>query len=245
MEVEKVKIKKYAKKHQEKLLNLEKIIGIKFEDKTLLLKSMLHKSYANEEELRVSNERLEFLGDAVLSLVIAENLFKKHKKSNEGKLAKKRATMVSEDQLAKAAHHLGINGFLLLGKGASKEETGKKSNLADFTEAIIGAIYLDRGLMASKKFILERLLIKDVTLDESRYDPKSALQEYTLSAWSKLPHYHLYKTTGPPHMRNFKVRVEINGEIYGKGEGSNKKDAEKMAARKALEKITELEKVES
>lgn len=228
-------MKQLLSDYAEHISELETRLGVKFRNPTNLLKACIHSSFANENNLKVINERLEFLGDAVLSLVVAENLFKTKHAVNEGQLAKLRSALVSEQTLAECAARLGIEPFLLLGKGASRETSGRRSNLADFIEAVIGAIYLDRGYRKAKEFIIEKLLgdrIKQI--DYAAYDPKSTLQEYLLSSEGELPKYTVVDISGPPHNRVFKVQVRYRGRLLAEGVGKSKKSAEKEAARRAL-----------
>lgn len=221
------------------LEDLEDKLGIKFRKRELLLEAMIHKSFSNEVNISLSNERLEFLGDAVLGLVIGEFLLKKFEKDTEGELAKKKAALVSEESLAHVAEELGLEKFLLLGKGARKEETGKRSNLADFMEAIIGAIYLDKGIRTTKKFIHDYVIeVRSESIEEI-LDTKSALQEYALAHFKKLPRYRVIGVEGQVHNRTYTVSVELNGKILGFGTGKSKKRAEKDAARKALKRLKE------
>lgn len=228
-------LKKLLSIYEKEIVELEQRLEIKFRNRTTLLKACIHTSFANENNLNVTNERLEFLGDAVLSLVIAEYLFKSRTDVREGELAKLRSALVSEQTLAECAASLGIEPFLLLGKGASQETLGRRSNLADFIEAIIGAIYIDRGYRRARKFILEKLLKERLKqIDYAAYDPKSTLQEYFLAKEGQLPKYQVVNISGPPHNRTFTVQVTFKNKLLAVGTGSSKKSAEKEAARKAL-----------
>ncbi len=230
-------LKDILENKKEAVQELERQLGIRFKKKELLLEAMMHKSFSNEVNTSFSNERLEFLGDAVLGLVTGEFLLKHFFEDSEGELAKKKAAMVSEESLAYVAEKLGIEKFLLLGKGAQKEETGRKSNLADFLEAIIGAIYIDRGIRSARKFINENLIKTRASVLKKFFDSKSELQEYSLAKFKLLPKYRVIKVDGPVHSRTYVVTVELNGKILGLGQGKSKKNAEKEAARKALERL--------
>lgn len=233
----KKKLESLTEEKKEFLEKLEKKIGIKFKNKAILLNACLHASYANEQKLPINNEKLEFLGDAVLSLVISDFLYKKTQADGEGALARAKSIIASEDSLARCAENLGLNEFLLLGKGASKEERGKKSNLADFLEAIIGAIYLEKGFRTVKKFIEDHLLLSPEKIDFIKHDPKSALQELLVKKYHHQPKYRLISVSGPPHDRQFEVAVYLRDKMIGKGKGSSKKEAEKNAAMDALTRL--------
>lgn len=231
---QKEKLVQLLRQTQDDILMLQDIIGVKFKNPLLLMQACIHASFANEQGLNIDNEKLEFLGDAVLSLVISEYLYKTTVNSTEGDLAKTKSIIASETALAELAQQLGLDEFLLLGKGASKEERGKKSNLADFVEAIIGAIFLDKGLKAVKNFIYKNLLTNYSQIDFAKYDPKSTLQEYMVKKYHSLPKYRVISISGPAHARNFVCAALYKDRIIGIGEGRSKKEAEKKAALSAL-----------
>lgn len=216
---------------------LEERLGIKFQNRKLLLEAMMHKSFSNELNTSYSNERLEFLGDAVLGLLVGEFLMKHFFEDREGELAKKKAALVSEESLSHVAEKLDLEKFLLLGKGAQKEETGRRSNLADFLEAIIGAIYVDKGIRSVRKFVNDNLIRARTPILEKFLDSKSELQEYSLAKFRLLPKYRIIEVSGPVHKRTYVVTVELNGKILGTGQGKSKKNAEKDAAWKALVRL--------
>ncbi|MGM0438608.1 MAG: ribonuclease III [Bacillota bacterium] len=224
---------------------LEEILGIKFKDKSLLRRAVTHKSFPNENpKLDIkNNERMEFLGDAVLDLSMSSYLFEKFPDYPEGKLAKMKAILVSAPVLSEIAKEININKFLLLGKG--EEMTGgreRDSILADSLEGIIGAIYLDQGLDAADKFIVENFKndIEIVKSGDHIRDYKTLLQETIQKNSNKRPEYFVEDEKGPDHNKTFIVRVEFSDRILGFGKGSSKKDAEQKAAKVALENLEEI-----
>lgn len=221
---------------------LEKRLGVKFKDIALLQRSLVHSSYVNEnpEGALESNERLEFLGDAVLGLVVADDLFDAYPDLDEGKLTELRTHLVRRDTLAKAARRLNLGKSLLLGKG---EETGggqtRPTNLAHAYEAVVGAIFLDRGLTSVRKFIQDSLSQEFDVAAERAFpaDPKSQLQEMTQARYQSTPSYRLVKSEGPDHARRFTVEAIVNGQALATGEGNSKQRAEKEAARQAIRRM--------
>ncbi len=220
-----------------KVLNiLEDRTGYHFNDKALLKKAMTHTSYANEKKLgrNGSNERLEFLGDAVLEVVSSEFLYHQYTDISEGELTKKRASMVCEMSLAYSARQLGLPEFLLLGKG--EEGTGGRSRdslISDATEALIGAIFLDGGFEAAREFVLG-FILNDIEHKKLFYDSKTVLQEIVQEDGCKDIEYHLIKEEGPDHDKRYLVEVLINGKSMGEGAGHSKKTAEQAAALEAI-----------
>ncbi len=221
---------------------LEERIGVKFKNAALLREALIHSSYVNENPARsvASNERLEFLGDAVLGLVVADELYAAYPQLDEGKLTELRTHLVRRDTLAEAARRLGLGDELLFGKG---EEAGggrtRPTNLACAYEAVLGAVFLDRGLEKARKFI-QRSLTEEFALAENQAfptDPKSALQEIAQSRYQSPPTYRLLKAEGPDHARHFTVEVWLGGRTWGEGKGSSKQQAEKEAAREALDHL--------
>jgi len=219
----------------------EKIIGYKFKNKRILKEALTHSSYANEnkeEELQF-NERLEFLGDSVLSIVISEYIFLKLPDLPEGELTKIRARIVCEAALSKTAKKIQLGEFLKLGRG--EELTGgrtRPSILADGFEAVLAAIYLDGSFSRIKKFILDLMedKINNAINGEMLLDYKTKLQERIQAKTRKKLSYHIYKEKGPDHNKTFFVEVRLDKKILGKGKGSNKKEAEQAAAKIAMEK---------
>jgi ribonuclease-3 len=209
-----------------------------FKDKSLLDLALTHRSWVNEHKgVRPSNERLEFLGDAVLEFVVSKELFTKFPDKEEGYLTALRASLVNTVSLAEVAKKLDLGSLLNLSKG--EEESGGRTNpslLADTVEAIIGAIFIDRGISDAEKFIAENLLIEtEKRASAPLKDPKSLLQEYVQSQSLSAPKYQVASETGPDHNKNFIVEVVISGEVWGKGEGKSKSLAEQEAARNALD----------
>ena len=220
----------------QELKELEKKIGYTFKDLQLLKKAMLHSSYANEKHLPKyeCNERLEFLGDAVLELVSSEFLFYEHEKMPEGELTKTRASMVCEPALAFCARELSLGEYLLLGKG--EEATGgrkRESITSDAMEALIGAIYIDGGFASAKEFI-HRFVLTDQEDKKLFYDSKTILQEIVQAEKLGEIEYHLIGEEGPDHNKSFSVELTIRGRSYGKGKGRTKKAAEQQAAYEAI-----------
>ena len=218
------------------LKELEGKIGYKFDDFTLFTKAMIHSSYANEKHLPKyeCNERLEFLGDAVLELVSSEFLFHNNPKLPEGELTKTRASMVCEPSLAMCARDIGLGDYLLLGKG--EEATGgrkRDSITSDAMEALIGAIYLDGGFTNAKEFI-HRFVLTDQEDKKLFYDSKTILQEIVQANMTGNVSYELIDEQGPDHNKTFEVRVRIGGQPYGSGKGRSKKAAEQKAAYQAI-----------
>jgi len=214
-------------------------LGFKFKTDELLQQAMTHRSFAHEQKMPIeqSNERLEFLGDAVLGICIAEMLVRAFPQETEGALSKRRAALVNQKQLARIAEELEIGPSLKLGKG--EEKTGgrtKRSILCDAFEAVIGAIYMDQGMVASQEYIEKvfgPLLPQSKHVETSR-DYKTRLQEYFQSAFKKSPRYSVVSETGPDHSKTFEVKIEFNGETLALGKGSSKRDAEQDAASKAF-----------
>lgn len=219
---------------------IEERINYTFHNKNLLLEALTHKSYSNENKLLYSNERLEFLGDAVLNLIISDYLIKRFPDSPEGDLSKLRAIIVNEETLSRIAKGIRLGDDLLLGKG--EDLTGgreKPSLLSDTLEALIAAIYLDSGIDEAYTFV-KRFFDEEIRNRISEglsYDFKTELQEYCQGKFGLLPRYHVTKESGPDHKKVFEVRLFIKDEPYGTGIGKTKKKAEQRAAQEALEKL--------
>lgn len=234
--------KKKQKKHRYKELDkFMSIIKTKFNDKSLLNRALTHRSYVNETGFQaVDNERLEYLGDSVLALIVNEYLYRRFDDYKEGNLAKIKSAVVSEETLASVSKRLLLGGFILMGKG--EEQCGgreRPSILANTLEAVIGAIYLDSGLKEARRFVLN-LLKKDIErIDNLTYlrDPKTTLQEYVQKKYKKRPIYEVVEERGPDHSKEFIVKLIINGEEVNRGEGSSKRKAEMNAAMEILKKI--------
>ena len=224
---------------EKKLKELEKKFGYVLRDFTLLKTAMMHSSYTNERHLEKyrCNERLEFLGDAVLELVSSEFLFRESPKVSEGELTKTRASMVCEPSLAMCARDIGLGDYLLLGKG--EEATGgrkRDSITSDAMEALIGAIYLDGGFTSAKEFI-HRFVLTDLEDKKLFYDSKTILQELVQADSNREITYRLVGEEGPDHNKSFSVEVLIGGKSYGAGCGRTKKGAEQQAAYEAILKL--------
>jgi len=220
---------------------LEKKINVQFTDKNLLKQAFTHRSFINENKhtTQEHNERLEFLGDAVLELVATSFLYKKYPKKHEGELTSFRAALVNTNTLSEVASKLGFNEFLLLSKGETKD-TGRARQyiLADTFEAVIGAIYLDQGYQVADTFIETNLLslTDEIVKTGSWIDAKSFFQERSQEVLSVTPVYETIQEDGPDHNKSFTVAVKIKDETIATGKGQSKQEAEQEAARNALEK---------
>ncbi len=221
---------------------LEEKIGYRFRNRELLVTALTHSSYANERHGEAqSYERQEFLGDSILGLVTAEFLFTHEPPLPEGRMTRMRAELVCEASLHKTALELGLGSYMRLGRG--EEHTGgreRPSILADMVEAIIAAIYLDSGMDEARRFILARVL-RDAAFDDSHRsaDYKTRLQELVQRKSNQVIAYDLVEETGPDHDKTFTFEVLINGAVSGRGSGKTKKEAEQMAAARALESYRE------
>ncbi len=218
----------------------EKEIGVSFVDAALLRQAFTHRSYLNEHRGEVGghNERLEFLGDAVLELVSTHFLYEKYPDKPEGDLTAFRASLVNAVTLSEVASALGMNDYLLLSRGEAKDNgRARQMLLANAFEALIGAIYLDQGYEASRTFIEAHLFPKIDEIVKKRLwqDPKSTLQEKVQEAEGSTPHYTVLKETGPDHDKHFTVGVYAKDALLAQGEGKSKQEAEQTAARAALE----------
>ncbi len=218
------------------LRELEKKTGYEFQDKKLLSQAMTHSSYANEHGMNKSgcNERLEFLGDAVLEVVSSDFLYHKYYKLPEGDLTKMRASIVCEPTLALCAADISLGEYLLLGKG--EEATGgreRSSIVSDAMEALIGAIYLDGGFANAKEFI-HRCVLNDIEHKQLFYDSKTILQEIVQAMGDRPLTYELLREEGPDHNKIFEARAVVGEEEVGRGTGRTKKAAESMAAYRGI-----------
>lgn len=219
-----------------------KQLGISFNNQDLLAEALTHRSYLNEHRDYASNhnERLEFLGDAVLELAVTDFLFKKFPAKSEGDLTSYRAALVNTVSLAESAQALGVNDYILLSKGEAKD-TGRarEAILADAFEALIGAIYLDSGYAAVESFIAKNLYgkIDEVISRRSYQDAKSRFQEVAQEKRGITPRYETLSEVGPDHARIFTIGVFIGSEEIARGEGQSKQDAEQLAAEAGLNKM--------
>ena len=217
---------------------LETAIGYQFRNITLLQNALSHSSYANERwhDSLKSNERLEFLGDSVLGMVVADYLYRNFPNRPEGELTRMRADMVCEKTLATVANTLGLGQHLMLGRG---EELGggrqRESILADAVESVIAACYLDGGMEAAKQFIQKFILVNVPLTKLKNADYKTALQELVQQKKNQVRAYNLVGESGPDHDKEFRVELTINGKVVGVGVGSSKKRAEQAAAHEAME----------
>ncbi len=219
---------------------LEKKLQLEFKNRDLLIEAFCHRSYLNEHpDFPLShNERLEFLGDAVLELIVTEYLYKKYPEKNEGELTNWRAALVNAKILGELAKELGFNDFLLLSKGEEKE-TGKARLyiLANTFEALIGAIYLDQGYEITKNFVEKNLIEKKLPeiIEKGLFkDPKTKFQEEAQERMKITPTYKVLEEWGPDHAKHFIVGVFLGDELVAKGEGTSKQEAEEEAAKNAL-----------
>ena len=222
------------------LKDLETAIGYRFQNITLLQNALAHSSYANERwhDSLKSNERLEFLGDSVLGMVVADYLYRTFPDRLEGDLTRMRADMVCEQTLASVANTIGLGAHLLLGKG--EEQGGGRSRssiLADALESVIAACYLDGGMEAAVPFIQKFILVKVPVTKLHNMDYKTALQEQVQQKKNQVLSYRLVGESGPDHDKQFRVELTLNGQLVGIGTGSSKKRAEQDAAREAMEKL--------
>lgn len=213
-------------------------LGLRFTDLDLLSQALVHSSYTNEQpDAGEPNERLEFLGDAVVSLIVSEVLFERHPGEDEGSLTTRRSAVVSAPALASMAERLDLGSYLLLGQGAGQAgERTRQSVLAGVFEAVAGAIYLHFGLPETRRWLLE---VAAPELDAARSlaalkPAKSVLQELAYARSGKAPRYDVISEVGPPHARHYEVEVSIAGERLGRGDGRNRREAETAAAVQAL-----------
>ena len=223
-----------------KVINFEKKIGIEFENKNLIEQAFTHRSFLNEQGDKTlqHNERIEFLGDAVLELAATEFLFNLFPNKPEGELTAYRSALVNTDSLAKAAISLKMNDYLKLSKGEKSSTKGREHILANTFEAVVGAIYLDKGFARARKFLEDYLFdyIKEILAKKLHKDPKSYFQEQAQEYVKITPEYKLVGYEGPDHDRTFIMAVYLGDEKVVEGQGSSKQKAEIDAARKALEK---------
>jgi ribonuclease III len=224
------------------LAPLEALVGVTFDDIELLRAALTHPSFANEhpDDPAPTNERLEFLGDAILGAVVAEHLYQRFPEAQEGRLTEWRAQLVCGPTLARVATtQLGLGEWLRLGRG--EEQTGgreREGNLERAYEAVVGAIYLDQGLEVARGFV-ERSLddeLAGIEMEPAELNPKGALQQLAQEQMGR-PAYVILDQIGPEHDRHFTVEVRLAGEVMGRGTGSSKQEAEKQAAREALDRL--------
>lgn len=224
-------------------LPLERILGHTFIRTELLKQALTHRSYAVESRSKTpDNEVLEYLGDAVLQLIVSHILVERYGKvCREGELTRMRSCLVNSSQLAERARMIGLASWIRIGKGESKDwgEEGKASILADTLEAVIGAVYLDGGHHVARS-VVERIygdLFDAVASMAGEQDHKSALQEWTQARFHEIPVYTITDVSGPDHSRSYTVLLEFRGKVLAEGSGRSRKDAEQDAARKALDRL--------
>ena len=222
--------------------HLAREIGVTFSDPELLQQSLYHRSYLTEAPDREieSNERMEFLGDAVLGLIVSEKLYRDYPGLSEGHLSQLRALLVRWDALAQAAQRIDLGSYLVLGRG--EELSGgrnRPSNLAGAFEALIGAAFLDGGMTKARKLVLRLLKVdfEEIAKSGATADSKSELQHVAQTRWHQIPEYRLISSEGPDHAKLFTVEVSVGEQVLGQGQGRNKKQAELNAARQALETL--------
>ncbi|MCR5685442.1 MAG: ribonuclease III [Lachnospiraceae bacterium] len=220
---------------ENEVLKLQEVIGYNFNDKKLLIEALSHTSYTNERKLEkhYSYQRLEFLGDAILEAVTSRYLYEKYPTYTEGELTRERAVMVCEETLAKCARSFNLGDYILLGVGEQKNHGNERDSiLCDVFESLIGAIYLDGGILDTKEFIVKFLLN---TNNRASHDYKSMLQE-EVQSWEEpvTIGYELVKTEGPEHMMVFTVKVVLGNREMGIGSGHSKKEAEMKAAHETM-----------
>jgi len=230
------------KTNNQNLEKLEKVINIKFRYFNLLREALTHRSFKNENRLVRwdHNERVEFLGDAVLELIVTEYLFKMFRKP-EGELTLLRSAIVNTNNLSDSAEKINLEKFLFLGRGELiSEPKAKKVILADAMEALIGAIYLDQGFIKTKEFVNKFIITgipKSATKIIQYKDPKTLLQEIVQAQLKKTPQYEIVSESGPAHERSFVAAAIVDGKSIARGKGTNKQEAETEAAKKALIKF--------
>ncbi len=223
----------YDTNRKKALAQFESIAGIRFKRRDLLNLAFVHRSYANEQKLKYNNEKLEFLGDAVLSLAVSEYLWRTYEDMQEGDFTKLRSFVVSEPALSNLARRLHIPHFVLVSRG--EKQTGGKSKstiLADAMEAVFGAYFLDSGFKKAKQFIVSALVpeIEKVLENKHERDYKSLLQQLCQQQFRKNPVYRVTKRTGPEHKKIFWTEVRLDRRILGSGRGKSKKESEQSAA---------------
>lgn len=231
--------------HKKELKELESLLGVTFKNKNLLKTALTHRSYLNEssENDLKNNERLEFLGDAVLELITTEYLYERYPERPEGELTSFRSALVKTTSLSETSLDLNIGDFIMMSRG--EEVTGGRTRpyiLANTFESILGAIYIDQGYDVAKTFVTNKLLPKTTAIIENRLDidSKSRLQELSQEILNFTPVYDLVSSKGPDHDKNFLMAVKIKGKVFGEGNGKNKQEAEQNAAKYALDNWEQL-----
>jgi len=234
------------RERKRKIQELAKSLKLYFNDFNILNRALVHSSYVNECKEEIGdNENLEFLGDAVLNLVICDHLYNKYQDLTEGDLTKIKSHVVSAEVLATIAKRINLGNYILLGKGEEQNNGREKASiLADTFEALLAAIYLDLGFLKAKKFIINifKSKIEKSRKSSHKLDFKSRLQEYALESTSKLPEYRVLEETGPNHDKKFRVGLLLGNEMISVGSGKTKKEAQQNAARVALDNLGKKDK---
>jgi ribonuclease-3 len=218
----------------------------RIQNQQLLNQALTHRSYVNEHPNEKDNERLEFLGDAILGFLVGELLYEVYPDLNEAQLTRMRSALVNENQLSQLAKELGVGDRIRLGKGADRD--GGRNNpalLSDTFEALIAAYYLDTDMSQVRLYlkpmllsVLSELVLPETNLDRpTLVDPKNQFQQWALATYHQNPQYVITGESGPDHAREFTAQVSVSGKIYGKGKGSRKQEAEKAAAKNALQTL--------
>jgi ribonuclease-3 len=216
-------------------VKLQKIIEYKFNNLELLIIALTHKSYAAEAGIESYNERMEFLGDSILSAIVAETLYDRYPCESEGRLSQFKAQIVSASGLSAWAKEINLGDYIFLGKSEDTQEARLREGLlCDVFEAVVGAIYLDGGFENARNFVLKFL---DVQKKIVITDYKSRLQEIAQSIYKILPEYKIIKEFGPDHSKKFEAAVYVNNKLLGKGNGNSKKEAHQSAAEQAMKNI--------
>lgn len=245
MKKDKTKLLSVSTAPKKRLRDFEKHAGLKFKSHELLNLALSHRSLANElGSNAANNEKLEFLGDSVLGLVVTEYLYHLLSEEDEGRLAKIKSFVVSEESLAGIASSLNIDKFILIGRGEEKSGgRSKKTILADALEAVIGAYFLDAGFKRAKEFVLQCCVpeITKVLENRHRQDYKTLLQEYLQKTYKMYPRYQVTKKAGPDHAKTFWVRVKFREKTFGPCKGRSKKEAEKRVAELAYSHLLRTE----
>lgn len=222
------------------LLDIQKRLGVHFHDETLLIQAFVHKSFANESSFPISSsyERLEFLGDSILNLVVAEHLFLIEPNSSEGELSQRKSQWVSQKSCAQTLHNLDLSRYMLTGKGEQLKKISQQEAVqADLFESIVGALFLDQGWDAAKDFVMKTHCSRCTMIQLSHDNPKAALQEWCLKNKLGLPRYSVIKEHGPQHDPTFIVGVFVQDSLIIEAQGKNKRQAEVEAAKAALEML--------
>ena len=219
---------------------LEKKIGYHFKDKNLLEQVFIHKSYTNESVGKENNERLEFLGDAILQSIVTDFLFNKFPDEKEGRLSVYRSALVDGEALFEVSKSIGLSKYILMSKGQKESDSrSKKGLISDACEALVGAIFLDGGYEEAIKFVMNFVTSRtELMLSEEKWiEPKTTLQEHTQSINLGIPEYRLVSEDGPDHDKKFVIELYIGGELSTTGTGNSKQEAQQDAAKKALKKM--------